>query len=127
MNIEEFQTYCLAKPGVTEGFPFDDVTLVFKVMGKMFALTGLGKEEFTVNLKCDPERALDLREEYPEIIAGYHMSKKHWNTVSFEGTLRDDFLMELIDHSYNLVVKGLKKADREFLKNQPTSTDLKPK
>ena len=117
MNIEEFQTYCLSKPGVTEGFPFDEVTLVFKVMGKIFAITGLDSEEFRVNLKCDPERAIDLREEFPEIIPGYHMNKKHWNTVSFEGGLRNAFLKELIDHSYDLVAKKLKKADRELLKN----------
>ena len=81
----------------------------------MFALTGLGKEQFTVNLKCDPERALDLREEYPEIQPGYHMSKKHWNTIDFEGSLNDDFLVKLIDHSYDLVVKKLKKSEREEL------------
>jgi len=115
MHIEEFRTYCLSKPGVTESFPFDEVTLVFKVMSKMFALTGLGKEQFTVNLKCDPERALDLREEYSEIQPGYHMSKKHWNTIDFEGSLNDDFLVELIDHSYDLVVKKLKKSEREEL------------
>jgi len=115
MHIEEFRTYCLSKPGVTESFPFDEVTLVFKVMSKMFALTGLGKEQFTVNLKCDPERALDLREEYSEIQPGYHMSKKHWNTIDFEGSLNDDFLVKLIDHSYDLVVKKLKKSEREEL------------
>jgi len=117
MHIEEFRTYCLAKPGVTESFPFDEVTLVFKVMSKMFALTGLNGEQFTVNLKCDPERALDLREAYPEIQPGYHMSKKHWNTIDFEGSLEDKMLMELIDHSYDLVVSKLKKAEKEALKN----------
>ncbi len=115
MHIEEFRTYCLSKPGATESFPFDEVTLVFKVMTKMFALTGLGGEGFTVNLKCNPERALDLREEFPEIQAGYHMSKKHWNTIDFEGSLDDDFLIELIDHSYDLVVSKLKKTEREWL------------
>jgi predicted DNA-binding protein (MmcQ/YjbR family) len=112
MNIEEFREYCLSKKGVEETFPFDEVTLVFKVMGKMFALTGLDSLEFTVNLKCDPDRALELREQYPEIQPGWHMSKKHWNTVSFEGGLDDDFLIELIDHSYDLVVKGLTKKLR---------------
>ena len=115
MHIEEFRIYCLAKPGVTESFPFDEVTLVFKVMSKMFALTGLEREHFTVNLKCDPERALDLREEYPEIQPGFHMSKKHWNTVDFEGSLDDEMLRELIDHSYDLVVSKLKKAEKEAL------------
>ncbi len=117
MNIEEFREYCLSKKGVEEAFPFDDVTLVFKVMGKMFAITGLEKEAFEVNLKCDPDYAVELREEYEEIRAGWHMNKKHWNTVLFEGMLEQKFLMELIDHSYDLVVKKLKKADREFLKN----------
>ena len=117
MNIEEFHAYCLSKKGVEETFPFDEVTLVFKVMGKMFALTGLNSEEFTVNLKCDPERAIELREEYEAVRPGYHMSKKHWNTVHFESDLEDDFLRELIDHSYDLVVKKLKKADQAFLKN----------
>lgn len=107
MNIEEFRDYCLSKKGVEETFPFDEVTLVFKVMGKMFALVGLDKEHFTVNLKCDPERSIELRESYSEIQPGFHMSKKHWNTVSFEGSLDDDFLIELTDHSYDLVVAKL--------------------
>ena len=116
MNIEEFHTYCLSKKGVEETFPFDDVTLVFKVMGKMFALTGLDNEEFTVNLKCDPDYAIELRELHEEIRPGFHMSKKHWNTVHFEGSLEHQFLRELIDHSYDLVVSKLTKADKEFLK-----------
>ncbi len=117
MNIETFRDYCLAKKGVEETFPFDEVTLVFKVMNKMFALTSLKKEHFEVNLKCDPERAVELREEYSEIRAGFHMNKKHWNTVEFEGSLSTELLCELVDHSYELVVKKLKKADREFLNN----------
>jgi predicted DNA-binding protein (MmcQ/YjbR family) len=115
MNIEDFRTYCLSQKGVTEEFPFGEDTLVFKVMGKMFALTSLNSEEFMVNLKCDPDRAIELREEFPEIQTGYHMNKKHWNTVSFEESLDDDFLVELVNHSYDLVVKKLKKVDREFL------------
>lgn len=117
MDIETYRDYCLAKKGVEETFPFDEVTLVFKVMGKMFALTGLEKETFEVNLKCDPERAIELREEYSQIRAGFHMSKKHWNTVAFEEGLSDSLLCELIDHSYDLVVAKLKKVDKEFLKN----------
>ncbi|MBX2929887.1 MAG: MmcQ/YjbR family DNA-binding protein [Saprospiraceae bacterium] len=109
MNIEEFQTYCLSKKGVEETFPFDEVTLVFKVMGKIFAITGLDREEFLVALKCDPEWALELREQYPEVQPGYHLSKKHWNTVDFEGSLGDAMLRQLIDHSYDLVVKSLTK------------------
>ena len=115
MHIESFREYCLSKKGVEETFPFDQVTLVFKVMGKMFALTGLDNEEFTVNLKCDPDWAMELREEYEDIRAGWHMNKKHWNTVSFEGTLDQKFLQKLIDHSYDMVVKGLRKKDREAL------------
>ena len=82
MNIEEYREYCISKKGVTEEFPFDDVTLVFKVMGKAFALCGLDEIDPRVNLKCDPERAIELREEYEDIIPGWHMNKKHWNTVS---------------------------------------------
>ena len=115
MNIEEFRTYCLSKKGVEETFPCDKVTLVFKVLGKMFALTGLEAEEFRVNLKCDPERAMELREAEADIIPGWHMNKKHWNTVYFERGLAADLLMELIDHSDDLVVKGLRKKDRELL------------
>jgi predicted DNA-binding protein (MmcQ/YjbR family) len=86
-------------------------------MGKMFAITGLNADEFRVNLKCDPDRAIQLREEYEDIIPGWHMSKKHWNTVYFENGLEDAFLIELIDHSYDLVVKSLRKKDREILKS----------
>lgn len=117
MNIEEFRNYCLSKKGVEESFPFDEVTLVFKVLGKVFAITGLKAEEFRVNLKCDPERAVELREEYEDIIPGWHMNKKHWNTVYFEKGLETNLLMELIDHSYDCVVKGLRKKDKELLKN----------
>lgn len=115
MHIDEFREYCLLKPGVEETFPFDSDTLVFKVMGKMFALTGLDSEEFTVNLKCDPDRSVLLREEYPDIRPGWHMNKYHWNTVHFAGDLADRFLRELIDHSYELVVAKLPKRDRELL------------
>ena len=113
MNVEEFRVYCLSKPLVTEEFPFDETTLVFKVSGKMFALTGLDDPEFKVNLKCDPDRALALREEYESIRPGWHMNKHHWNTVHVDGTFPDDLLIELIDHSYALVVKGLPKKFRD--------------
>lgn len=106
MNIEAFRDYCLAKAAVTEELPFDENTLVFKVMGKMFALTDI--ELFTsINLKCDPARALELREQYAGITPGYHMNKKHWNSVSTDGSVPDALLYELIDHSYELVVAGL--------------------
>jgi len=108
MNIEFFRDYCLSKKGVTEGFPFGEGTLVFKVMGKMFALAGV--DNFTyANLKCDPERALELREEYPEVQPGYHMSKKHWNSVYIDGGLSDDFFLQLVDESYDLIVGSLTK------------------
>ncbi len=112
MDIEFFRTYCLAKKGVTEGFPFDKNIFVFKVMNKMFALTDL--EQFvSINLKCDPERAIELRESNNGITAGYHMNKKHWNTVLTDGSVDDKLLIELIDHSYELVVKGFTKKLRE--------------
>lgn len=115
MNIEEFREYCLIKAGTEDCFPFDENTLVFKVIGKMFALTNVSWENFSINLKCDPERAIQLREEYEEIIPGYHMSKKHWNTIDMQGMLSDKLVCELIDHSYDLVVKSLTKANRALL------------
>lgn len=106
MNIEEFREYCISKAGVTEEFPFDEVTLVFKVMGKMFALTNLDGE-WSLALKCDPQRAIDLREQFPAIQPGYHMSKVHWNTVMMDGSLPQKLVLEMIDHSYELVVSKL--------------------
>ncbi|MCW5922164.1 MAG: MmcQ/YjbR family DNA-binding protein [Saprospiraceae bacterium] len=118
MNIEQFRAYCLEKRAVTEDFPFDEVTLCLRVMSKIFAITGLDSERFTVNLKCDPDFALELREHHPEVQPGWHMSKKHWNTVDFEGALGDGMLRRLIDHSYEQVVKTLKKTEREALLNE---------
>jgi len=115
MNIEEIREYCIAKTGVTEGFPFDQITLVFKVMNKMYALTGLEGDPPFINLKCDPERAIQLRGQYEDIKPGYHMNKQQWNSVYYSGSLPADLIMELIDHSYNLVVLGLKKKDRDAL------------
>lgn len=109
MDIEQFRQYCLSKPDATEDFPFDEVTLCLRVGGKIFAITGLDSEVFTVNLKCDPERALALREQYPEVQPGFHMNKKHWNTVDFTGALGNALLRELIDHSYDLVQRSLKR------------------
>jgi predicted DNA-binding protein (MmcQ/YjbR family) len=106
MNIEEFREYCLSKDEVTEGFPFDETTLVFKVFDKMFALTDTEKD-FTINLKCIPEKAIELREKYSSVIPGYHMNKKHWNTVVIDGSLPDDLIKEWIDESYSLVVEKL--------------------
>lgn len=115
MNIEQFREYCLAKKGATEDFPFDEVTMCLKVCGKIFAITGLDSDRFTVNLKCDPDFALELREHHPEVQPGWHMSKKHWNTVDFEGMLDERLLRQLIDHSYQQVLLTLKKAEREAL------------
>jgi len=112
MNIEMFRDYCLSKKAVTEGFPFDKETLVFKVGSKMFALSSLESNPFSANLKCDPKRAIQLREQYDTITPGFHMSKKHWNTVVMDGRLANDFIIELIDHSYDLVVKGMTKKQR---------------
>lgn len=115
MNVEEFREYCLLKKGVTEEFPFDDVTLVYKVMGKIFAIVPLERIPSQVNLKCDPERALELRETYDGIIMpAYHMSKTHWNTLFFE-QLSTKLLVELTEHSYELVVaKFTKKVKAEW-------------
>ncbi|QMU65044.1 MAG: MmcQ/YjbR family DNA-binding protein [Flavobacteriaceae bacterium] len=118
MNIEQLHNYCIHKKGVTEEFPFDDDTLVFKVMGKMFALASLKKwerGEGAVNLKCDPDKSLELRASYESINAGFHMSQKHWNTVTVNRDVSDAFLEELIDYSYDLVVKGLTKKMKETL------------
>jgi len=112
MNIEQFYTYCTSLPGTEESFPFDEKTLVFKVGGKMFALTDV--DAFGgINLKCDPVRALELRAAYQEIVPGYHMNKKHWNTVNPTGTLEDEFIYSMIKDSYDLVVAGLPKKVKE--------------
>ncbi len=114
MNIEELREYCIQKEEVTEGFPFDETTLVFKVAGKMFALTDL-EGDLSVNLKCDPDVAIGLRESYSCVRPGYHMSKKHWNTVDIDGSVSDKLVKEWIDHSYDLVVSGLPKKLRTAL------------
>jgi predicted DNA-binding protein (MmcQ/YjbR family) len=116
MDIIEFREYCLSKKGVTEEFPFDKVTLVFKVMGKMFAVTGLDHvETFKISLKCDPELAVELREKYDCIEGAYHFNKKYWNSVIIDGTIPVDEIKKQIDHSYDEVVKKLTKKDREML------------
>lgn len=122
MNIEDLRAYCIDKGGTTEEFPFDQDTLVFKVMGKMYMLVSLKKWEQgdpSINVKCDPERALKLREQYEEdVLPGYHMSKIHWNTVSVNKNLPDSMIMEFIDHSYGLVVNKLTKKAQEELKKR---------
>ncbi|WP_396194471.1 MmcQ/YjbR family DNA-binding protein [Flavobacterium sp.] len=122
MNIQQLYEFCLSKRGVTEHFPFDEDTLVFKVGGKMFCLTSLKEWENntpSLNLKCDPERAEVLRAEYDAIKPGYHMSKIHWNTVDFNSDVSDKVMVELINHSYELVFKSLtKKNQNEILQNE---------
>lgn len=118
MHIDALREYCIAKKGVTESFPFDRDTLVFKVMGKMFALIPLERWEGGepwINLKCDPERSVLLREQYSGIAPGYHMSKKHWNTVQCNEDVPPELVLELVDHSYHLVVSGLPKKIRSAL------------
>ncbi|MBA3960739.1 MAG: MmcQ/YjbR family DNA-binding protein [Chthoniobacterales bacterium] len=112
MNLEDFRARCLTKAAVTEGTPFGPDTIVFKVAGKMFALASLEAVPPRVNLKCDPERALDLRDRYDEVTPGYHMNKKHWNTVELCGRIPVAELRAMIDHSYELVVASLPKKQR---------------
>jgi predicted DNA-binding protein (MmcQ/YjbR family) len=115
MTFDSMRVYCLSKKGVTEDTPFGPDVLVFRVMGKIFALTGLDAQPVSVNLKCDPERAIELRERYEAVWPAYHMNKTHWNTVVFDGSIPDRELREMIDHSYDLIVSSLKKAEREAL------------
>jgi predicted DNA-binding protein (MmcQ/YjbR family) len=116
MYIDQIRNYCLSKPFTEEGMPFDDDVLVFKVMGKMFALISISEPD-SINLKCDPEYAIELRERYNAVQPGYHMSKKYWNTVSLHDDLGTKEIKKLIDHSFDEVVKKLpKKLQAEFLK-----------
>jgi predicted DNA-binding protein (MmcQ/YjbR family) len=116
MNIEQFRDFCLALPGVTEEFPFGEETLVYKVMGKLFTLTNLDTFE-SINLKCDPEIAIELRERYDGVSPGYHMNKKHWNTVDIHAGISDKLIYQWIRDSYDLVVDSLPKKTKEELKN----------
>jgi predicted DNA-binding protein (MmcQ/YjbR family) len=115
VNIEEIRDYCLAKPGVTEDMPFGEDTLVFRVGEKLFLLTSLSQGD-RFNVKCDPERAIELREQHTEVQPGYHMNKKHWNTVHTNGSLSRREICDMIDHSYDLVLKTLPKNIREQIK-----------
>lgn len=116
MNIENYRNFCLSFPGTTEDLPFDENTLCFKVMGKIFTICNIEKFE-SINLKCDPVKAIELREMYPDIvIPGYHMNKKHWNTVRMQHNLTDELIKEWITDSYQLVVAGLPKKVRDSLK-----------
>ncbi|WP_298708251.1 MmcQ/YjbR family DNA-binding protein [Chitinophaga sp.] len=114
MNLEKLQDFCLSLPGTAEGFPFGETTLVFTVMGKLFALVDVDAFE-SINLKCDPEEVEELRERYEGVLPGYHMNKKHWNTVLLDGSIPDRLLLEWTRNSYDLVVKGLPKKLRDQL------------
>ncbi len=116
MNIEDFRNYCLDKKGVSESFPFDETTLVFKVLDKMFALTDT-ENEFSINLKCEPEKAIMLREQFSNVKPGFHMNKKHWNTITITNNISNSLLIEWIDDSYNLIVSKMTKKNKELLKN----------
>ena len=115
MNIESFREHCLKKPGTTEETPFGPEDLVFKVGGKMFAIAALMEVPARVNLKCDPDLALELRDRYEQVTPGYHMNKKHWNTVELSGGIPESEMRKMIDHSYDLVVQSLPKAKRAKL------------
>lgn len=117
MNIESLRDYCLQKPGAEETMPFGDDTLVFKVVGKIFLLISL-KEGNRFSVKCDPDIATELRERYSEVQPGFHMNKTHWNTVFLDGSLTEKQLLEMIDHSYNLIVKSLPKKVQETLQEK---------
>ena len=115
MNFKTLKAYILEKKEVREDFPFDEHTLVFKVLDKMFALVSLDDTPLRINLKCDPEHAEALRAIYPSVLPGYHMNKRHWNTVILYNSIPDNVLLEMIDDSYALVVNGLKKEERNRL------------
>lgn len=112
MNPEEIRNYFLSKKGTTECLPFDDETLVFKVGGKMFGLLSLSGNNH-INLKCDPEKAIRLREQYSAVMPGYHMNKQHWNTIDAQGGIPDSLIRELIDHSYSLILAKLPQNERK--------------
>lgn len=115
MTFGALRDYCIAIPGATEGFPFGDSALVFKVEGKMFALLATDERPPSINLKCDPVRAIELRERTDAVQPGYHMNKRHWNTITVDGSLSSEEVRDLIDHSYALVVAGLPAASRARL------------
>jgi predicted DNA-binding protein (MmcQ/YjbR family) len=117
MDLEKFREHCLSKAAVTEGMPFGEDVVVFKVAGKIFALAALDEIPATANLKCDPDLALELRDRYEQVRPGYHMNKKHWNTVELGSGIPDVELRRMIEHSYELVVKSLPKAAQKKLQN----------
>ena len=124
MDLEQFREYCLSKVAATESMPFGEDVLVFKAAGKIFALAALDEIPVTVNLKCDPDLALALRGQYDQVQPGYHMNKKHWNTVEIDSGIPDAELHKMIDHSYELVVQGLPKKTRGKLRRSRRMQDL---
>ncbi len=126
MDIESIRNYCLQKKGVTEELPFDEDSAVYKVMGKIFVIANL-TPPYSVNLKCDPEQAIELRERYDAVTPGYHMNKTHWNTIDLESNIPPKLIKEWIDHSYELVVNGLPKKDRNKLVTHDFSHGTKRK
>ena len=112
MTQEEFRNYCLGKKGAVEDFPFDAETVVFKISGKIFALADAASFK-SITLKCDPDKAIELRSRYPAVIPGYHLNKRHWNTIVLDGSLPDKFIRGLIDHSYERVYAGLNRAEKQ--------------
>lgn len=115
MNVEAIRDYCLSKKSVTEDFPFGETTLVFRVMNKIFLLVSLDASPLQFNAKCNPDKAIELREEYDAIKPGYHMNKKHWNTVIIDGSISTKLIKEMIDDSYDLIVQSLPKKEKEKL------------
>jgi predicted DNA-binding protein (MmcQ/YjbR family) len=116
MQLAAVRAYCLAKPGSSAGYPFGEGTLVFKVLDRMFVLCSEDSRPLRINLKCDPDDALALRQQYPSIIPGYHMNHKHWNTLILDGSLPDSLVLELIDHSYSLVIAKMSQAKQRMLR-----------
>lgn len=118
MNVEELRAYCLSKQDVEESFPFGEQTLVFKVSDKIFALMALNAEPLSINLKCNPEKAIEFREQHPAVEPGYHMNKKHWNTVTIDGSVNNELIRDWVDHSYDLIIDQLPKTEREKYKSE---------
>jgi len=118
MDLQSIRETCLSKKGTTEERPFGPDTIVFKVLGKMFALTADEPRPKSINLKCDPDHALALRAQYTAVRPGYHMNKRHWNTVEFDGSIPEDEILEMIEESYELAVAGLPKKEREWIRGQ---------
>jgi predicted DNA-binding protein (MmcQ/YjbR family) len=117
LTLEVIKAYCLAKPGSSAGYPFGEGTLVFKVLDRMYALCSEDERPLRINLKCNPDDALALRAQYSAIIPGYHMNKKHWNSLIMDGSLQDSLVFELIDHSYQLVISKMSQAKQRKLKS----------